>query len=406
MISLFKIVLLIGVLLFLIRMKWDLGLVLLLGAGLIALLFGLSLKGFGQGVFQGAVSLETLNLVGIFWLVIYLGHFLKKKEYFRIMIDALKRLVPEERLILALPPAFIGLLPMLAGAMLSAPIVEEAGGRWKLDPAKKTFFNYWFRHIWEYCWPLYANLIIAAAVLKVPISRISLHQFPFTVLAAGVGVVVLFRLVPALPREKHDGRALDAVGRFLFSLWPILLAIALIFGLRLSMILALGATALMTQIVSRLALKERAGLLLRSLDWKSGLLIVSVMVFKKILEVSGALESVTRAIPAHSVWAYVLLFAAPFIMAWLTGVNQAFVGISFPMLLPIFGAGNPDMVLVMFAYVSGFVGILLSPVHLCLATTLQYFKASLRDVYKILLAPAAVVWAAALLALVVFRVVL
>ncbi|MGB9006552.1 MAG: DUF401 family protein [Candidatus Aminicenantales bacterium] len=406
MISLLKVVLLIGVLLFLIRKRWDLGLVLLIGAGLTALFFRLSVKGFGQGVFKGAVSLETLNLVGIFWLVIYLGHFLKKKEYFRIMVDALKRLVPEERLILALPPAFIGLLPMFAGAMLSAPMVEEAGRRWNLEPAKKTFFNYWFRHIWEYSWPLYANLIIAAAILKVPISRLSLYQFPFTVLAAGVGVVVLFRLVPALPREKHDGRALDAVGRLLFSLWPILLAIVLIFGLRLSMVLALGVTALMTQIVSRLSLRDRAGLILKSLDWKSGLLIVSVMIFKKILEVSGALDSVTMAIPPQSAGAYILLFAAPFIMGWLTGVNQAFVGISFPMLLPIFGAGNPDMVLVMFAYVSGFVGILLSPVHLCLATTIEYFKSSLRDVYRIMLLPASLVWAAALLALIVFRVVL
>ena len=406
MISLLKVVLLIGVLLFLIRKKWDLGLVLLIGAGLTALFFRLSVKGFSQGVFKGAVSLETLNLVGIFWLVIYLGHFLKKKEYFRIMVDALKRLVPEERLILALPPAFIGLLPMFAGAMLSAPMVEEAGRRWRLDPAKKTFFNYWFRHIWEYSWPLYANLIIAAAILKIPISRLSLYQFPFTVLAGGVGVVVLFRLVPALPREEHDGRLLDAVGRLLFSLWPILLAIVFIFGLRLSMVLALGVTASMTQIVSRLSLRDRAGLILKSLDWKSALLIVSVMVFKKILEVSGALESVTQAIPAQSAGAYILLFAAPFIMGWLTGVNQAFVGISFPMLLPIFGVGNPDMVLVMFAYVSGFVGILLSPVHLCLATTLQYFKATLRDVYKVMLAPVAVVWAAALLVLVVFRIIL
>ena len=72
MISLLKVVLLIAVLLFLIRKNWDLGLVLLIGAVLTALFFRLSLKGFGQGVFKGAVSLETLNLVGIFWLVIYL----------------------------------------------------------------------------------------------------------------------------------------------------------------------------------------------------------------------------------------------------------------------------------------------------------------------------------------------
>ncbi len=406
MIGILKIVLIIGLLLFLIRKKWDLGLVLFLGTALTALLFRLGLRDFGRDVLQASVAWETLSLVGIFWLVIYLGNFLGAKEYFRIMIDSLKRLVPDVRLILALPPAFIGLLPMFAGAMLSAPIIEEAGRRWNLSPAWKTFFNYWFRHIWEYTWPLYANLIIAAAVLKVPILRISFHQVPFTLLAVGAGLYLLFRRVPALPRESREGRKRAAAGRLLFSMWPIILVIVLIFALRLRMILALGLTALATQVLSRMSLKERAGLILKSLDWRSGILIVSVMIFKKILETSGALEAVGLAVPPQGVGAYVLLFAAPFIIGWLTGGNQAFVGISFPMLLPIFGASRPDMVLVVFAYVSGFAGILLSPAHLCLATTIDYFKSSLRDVYRILVAPVAFVWAAALLMLVVFKVIL
>lgn len=406
MIGILKLVLVIGLLLFLIRKRWDLGLVLFLGTALTAVLFGQRATAFGRDVLRASAAGETLNLVGIFWLVIYLGAFLKMKEYFRVMIDALKRLVPDARLILALPPAFIGLLPVFAGAMISAPIIEEAGGRWGLKPAWKTFFNYWFRHIWEYTWPLYANLIIAAAVLKIPILRISLHQIPFTLLAAGAGLVILFRHVPALPRESREGRKRAAAGRLLYSLWPILLVIVLILALRLKMLLALSLAALATQVLSRMTFRERAGLVLKSLDWKSGILIVSVMVFKKILATSGALEAVGRAVPPQGVGATILLFSAPFIIGWLTGVNQAFVGISFPMLVPIFGAGHPDMVLVVFAYVSGFVGILLSPAHLCLNTTVAYFKTSLRDVYRILLAPAAVVWAAALLMLIVFKVIL
>ncbi len=406
MTGIFKLVLVIGLLLFLIRKKWDVGLVLFLGTALTAALFGRGVRDFGRDVLQASIAGETLSLVGIFWLVIYLGNFLGAKEYFRIMIDALKRLVPEARLILALPPAFIGLLPMFGGAMLSAPIVEEAGRRWDLKPEWKTFFNYWFRHIWEYTWPLYANLIIAAAVLKIPIGRISLHQLPFTVLAAGVGLFFLFRHVHPLPRERRDGRKRAAVGKLLFSLWPILTVIILIFAFRLKMILALGISALATQVLSRMPLKQRIGLILKSLDWKSGILIVSVMVFKKILGTSGALDAVGHAVPPQGWGAYVLLFAAPFIVGWLTGVNQAFVGISFPMLLPILGAGNPDMVLVVFAYVSGFVGILLSPAHLCLITTVEYFRTSLRDVYKILLPAASYIWAAALLMLVVFKIVL
>jgi hypothetical protein len=219
-----------------------------------------------------------------------------------------------------------------------------------------------------------------------------------------VGLVVLFRHVPAGDRDETDGRKAAAAGRLVYSLWPILLAIVLIFGLKFSMLLSLGIAALSTQLFSRFPLKERGTLILKSLDWKAAVLIVSVMVFKQMLEASGALSAVTKAIPPHGPWAYVMLFAAPFLMGFLTGVNQAFVGISFPMLLPIFGEGHPDIVLIVFAYVSGFIGILLSPTHLCLVTTLEYFQAELKDVYRIMIVPAAVVFAGAFLALLVFRI--
>lgn len=98
------------------------------------------------------------------------------------------------------------------------------------------------------------------------------------------------------------------------------------------------------------------------------------------------------------------MFAAPFVVGLLTGVNQAFVAISFPLLVPVIGTGTPDMVLLTFAYVSGFAGILLSPAHLCLALTADYFKAEMRDVYRILIWPVAAVFGAALLELLVFRV--
>ena len=145
------------------------------------------------------------------------------------MVEALKNLVRDPRLILAIPSAFIGLLPMMAGAMMGAPIVEEAARRWNLTAAWKTFFNYWFRHIWEYSWPLYINLILAAAIIQVPIKKICLTQFPFTVLAAAAGLVVLFRNVPYLPPEENDGRSFMDVVRVFWSIWPIFLTIILIF---------------------------------------------------------------------------------------------------------------------------------------------------------------------------------
>ena len=404
MMVLVQVAVVIGVLLLLIRLKWDLGLVLFIDAALAAVLFGMKPADFGRNVLGALTSAETLELIGIIVLVLYLGQFLQARGHFRQMVDALKNLVRDPRLILAIPSAFIGLLPMMAGAMMGAPIVDEAARRWKLTPAWKTFFNYWFRHIWEYSWPLYMNLILAAAIFRIPIKRICLVQFPFTILAAATGLVVLLRHVPYLPPETPGRKSVGDVLRVFWSIWPIILTILLIFVFRLDMLLALGASSVLTQAASRLTLKERWEIIRQSLSLKIVLLTASLMVFKRILEASGALEAVVKAFPPHGVWAYLLLFAAPFLVAVLTGVNQAFVAITFPLFLPIIGRGEPDMVLLLFAYVSGFCGILLSPAHLCLALTADYFKAELRDVYRILIVPVGVLFSAALLVLIVFRV--
>ncbi|MCJ7587506.1 MAG: DUF401 family protein, partial [Candidatus Aminicenantes bacterium] len=152
--ALIKIAVIILVLLFLVRKKCDLGLILVLDAVLAAVLYRMPVSAFLRNAGNALVSGETLNLLGVIILVLYLGNFLQSGGHFRMMVDALKNLVRDPRLILAIPSAFIGLLPMMAGAMMGAPIVEEAARRWNLSPAWKTFYNYWFRHIWEYSWPL------------------------------------------------------------------------------------------------------------------------------------------------------------------------------------------------------------------------------------------------------------
>jgi uncharacterized protein len=404
MVILLKIIAIILVLLFLIRMKWDLGLSLFIDSALTAILFKMNITDFAKNVGSALISSETLSLIAIVILVLYLGNFLQAGGHFRRMVEALKNLVRDPRLILAIPSAFIGLLPMTAGAMMGAPIVEEAARRWNLTAPWKTFFNYWFRHIWEYSWPLYINLILAAAIVQVPLKKICYTQFPFTILAAAAGLVILFKNVPFLPPEQTATKTFMDVVRVFWSIWPIFLTIILNFVFRLNLLVALGIASILTQVFSRMRLKDRWDLVWGSLSPKIVLLTAAVMVFKQILEASGTLDSVVRVFPPHGATAYILLFAAPFFVGLLTGVNQAFVAISFPLLLPIIGKGQPDMILLMFAYISGFCGILLSPAHLCLALTADYFKAELRAVYKILIWPVSVVFSAAFLALLIFRI--
>jgi len=403
MITLLKIALIIALLLVLIRKKVDLGLALALDSLLVAALFGLRPQRLGKAVLEGLTAQTTLELLGIVLLVLYLGQYLQAANHSRRMVESLRRLVRDPRLILAIPSAVLGLLPMMAGAMMGAPIVEEAARRWNLSPAWKTFYNYWFRHIWEYCWPLYLNIILASTIFRIPIAALCLYQLPFTVLAAGTGLVVLFRKVPGgEPEPRGKGGWRDVWG-VIHGLWPILLTILLIFAAGLKMLVALAISALLTQLLSRSKLAERWAVVRAGFSLRVALLTAALMVFKRILETSGALDKVAQVVDPAGASGYILLFAAPFLVALLTGVNQAFVAITFPLLVPIVGAGSPDPFLALFAYVSGFSGILVSPTHLCLALTADYFKADLRDVYRILAGPVAVVFGAALAVLVASR---
>ena len=59
----------------------------------------------------------------------------------------------------------IGLLPMIGGAMFSAPMVEEASQGLNVSRERKTFVNYWFRHSLETIFPLYPSLVLAAGLI-------------------------------------------------------------------------------------------------------------------------------------------------------------------------------------------------------------------------------------------------
>ena len=79
------------------------------------------------------------------------------------------------------------------------------------------------------------------------------------------------------------------------------------------------------------------------------------------------------------------MMGIPFLIGFLTGISNAFAGITFPLFLSVVGTTNPDLAKVMYLYVSGFLGVLLSPVHFCLILSAQYYRAKLSDVYRLLL---------------------
>jgi hypothetical protein len=75
-----------------------------------------------------------------------------------------------------------------------------------------------------------------------------------------------------------------------------------------------------------------------------------------------------------------LIIVIPFISGFTTGIAVGFVGASMPIVIRLIGSSPPLGLLlstVILAYGSGYLGVLFSPVHVCLLVTNEHFKTRL-----------------------------
>jgi len=90
----------------------------------------------------------------------------------------------------------------------------------------------------------------------------------------------------------------------------------------------------------------------------------------------------------------IILVLLPLLIGFSTGLSSAMVGISIPLLSPfIVPGGSVDGAALLLAYGAGGIGYLLSPLHLCLVLSADYYGAALSSVYRYLVPPALAVLA-------------
>jgi len=124
------------------------------------------------------------------------------------------------------------------------------------------------------------------------------------------------------------------------------------------------------------------------------LLILGVMFFKEAMENSGAVKNLSQLLLEKGIPVFPILFLLPFITGILTGITVGFVGSTFPLLVSL--VEHTSVAAISFAFASGFIGVLLSPVHICLVLTREYFKADLWKMYKKMMPASLVIFTGAL----------
>jgi len=374
--------------------KWNLAIIIFSISVIVGTVFGIRPLTLLRNIILAVIDPVTLELFAIIILAIFLSNLLREKGNLRNIVISLETFVRNPRLSLIIPPAFLGLLPMPAGALFSAPMVEESTRNLKINAEKKVFLNYWFRHIWEYCWPLYPALILTTVIFDVPIRKIIITQFPLTLATIFAGLFFGMRKI-SFPQNLANNRKpreiFQGLLSFIINIWPILAIIFLVLVFKIELILALLIITGIFLATGKIKGNRIFSAIKKSFSWEMLLIIASVMVFKRTLEISPLLSAIPTFFKDLGVSPLFFLFLIPFVIGLLTGITTAFVGIAFPVLLPIISGSEPNLTYVMLAYVGGFTGVLLSPIHLCLIVTIQYFRANLKKIYRILLLPVAFV---------------
>jgi integral membrane protein (TIGR00529 family) len=365
----------------------------ILAAGLItALGLGMDWRSIALWTGRSLHERQTVELVLIIYLVLLLGEILEAKKSLDAVVRGLTGLLGKKALVTAIAPAFIGLLPMPGGALVSAPLLDKALGKTRVSPALKTFLNYWFRHVWEYSWPLYPGLIITAAVFGVRVVDLIRAQFAFTLIAVFLGALSIAIHLRKLEDEAGPKTgAMKSIGSFLSGGWEILLVVVLIVAAKIHMLAALGLAVMLSLLLFKSEPSNKIALMKKSFKVRVLAVLVAVMIFKNLVLHSSMAGLIEDLVSRSGAGRAVFMFLVPFFIGLLTGVNQSYAGIAFPIFIPIVGAENPDVGKIAFLYISGFAGVLLSPVHLCLVLSAQYYGANLAGVYRYLLPPVAVI---------------
>ena len=363
----------------LLRFKVLIGPAILSGGLLIWLFESISFEKLWVAFTETLTMQRTWDLLLCLYFVMCLEVELRKSGSLHGMVVTLRNIFSSNKVTLAFMPAFLGLLPSLGGARFSAPIVQEASEGIAVDDEQKSAINLWFRHIFEFSNPLMPGVILACGIANVSIGDLIDQVGWVTILCFVLGWIFLIVPLKITDPEKatntqHD-RAIDWKSLIL-AFGPIVTSFLLIVAFDVQAALAMGLVVvafipLYFWFKRPISVKS---VFTESLDKKLFFNVVCILYFIQLLTVIGTLDEIVNVFNNSALPQAVIIACLSFIFGVMTGMGQGYIAIVMP-IVALMAPGN--IVLVGLAMVYGMAGQMVTPTHLCILVTVEYFKSRL-----------------------------
>ena len=373
-----------AIIIVLLRFKIQIGVCMLASGLFIWLVRSASPISLAQAFYETFTLSRTYDIIFALYFVMCLEIELRLSGALQDMVKALRRTFSDVKILLAAMPAFLGLLPSVGGARFSAPIVEELSTQINLSPEHKSAINFWFRHLFEFSSPIIPGMIMACSIAGVTFGEFISHLCWVTVAAILIGWLILIRPIKIPAAQKVSETAAEIRHErngLLLALMPVAAVFMVVVFFKLNASIATGTVVLawvfvLAAVGRKVGVKEIS---LGAFDLKMTLNICCILYFIQILSVTEVLGEIVAAFQASPLPIPVIIACVSFIIGILTGMSQGHVAIVMPIVAAM---GTGDLNLAGVAMAFGVAGQMLTPTHVCLIVTIDYFKADLLKTLK------------------------
>lgn len=348
------------------------------GSITMGILAGLSMNHMFTLVKQAVLSPTTIDMTITIILIGILGRVMQQSGKLDKMVNSLGQLVSDIRYSLILLPSLIGLLPVLGGAALSAPLIDGAGDKVGLNNNEKAAINQFYRHIWYFIYPLYPSLILAGSMAHISVFKfIALQAIP-TLLVLILSFKWFFPARAGVNYICKNEKNNKAKAEFFSSIAPLLLVLILAIGFQMSFAVALLAGIGLALIGNYY---NAVKFIWAGINWPLALVVIVIMIFKEFVQNIGGVAILANHLTAWGIPLFALAIVIAFITGFSTGANMAAIAASYAIFIPIIPEDLKIYYLTLiFSY--SMVGYIVSPLHLCGVLTYEYYCAEALKVFK------------------------
>ncbi len=383
----------------------------------LAVLCGTVLMGFWTGnslpvLFSTAVhavlNWDALFLALSIGLIITLSHLMAARGVMNDMVEWVTSRM-HTRISMAVLPAIIGLLPMPGGALFSAPLVDDCDTDRIVEAERKAAINFWYRHIWEFFWPIYPGILLAIDITGLPVLTYIRITWPLSLFAIGGGYLFLLHKVKGSVKGPDRSEPADKKVSLFLLLLPVITVLVIYTLIKiflpgitdiskyLAMFIGLIGSLAVLQIQKPGPLKEMFSVMIQPKTLIMVFLIISIKLYGAYVESAGPDGRFLMAVMGDELQSlgipiWLTLAFLPFITGLTMGITVGLVGASFPIVVQLLGQMDPSFYSagLLIAVASGWLGMMLSPVHVCFIVTNQHFKTGLLKSFSRLMGPSLV----------------